>query len=225
MAEVDQHAEAVHLVHDDASEVVEAVPLGIVGRAVGEFVVLEVGQRHVASAEVVELAKRGEAAADLVTALDPDQRGDFSRLVDAHDVVGGPRQLEVARIGFHHSIDGIDLLERRADRRIAGHFGRDVDRPELPADTALVKPRHVGHQRMVRPTVGAAREALDAEIVILAQLFGDVVVAVDQRRALEDSIDPRLDVRRDRLGGSSGGHEGQGCCEEERVFEVHGARV
>ena len=105
--------------------------LGIVGRAVGELVVLEVGQRHVARAEVVELAQRGEAAADLVAALDADQRGDLARLVDADDVVGGARQLEVVRIGLDQPLDDVDLLERLADRGVAGDFARDVDRPEL----------------------------------------------------------------------------------------------
>ena len=40
--------------------------------------------------------------------------------------------------------------------------------------------------------------------VILAQLLGEVVVAVDQRRRLEDAVDPRLDLRVDRLGGRGG---------------------
>ena len=57
-----------------------------------EFVVLEVSERHVARAEVVELAQRRHVAADLVTALDPDQRRDAARLVDADDVVGSAGQ-------------------------------------------------------------------------------------------------------------------------------------
>ena len=43
------------------AEIGEAVILGIVGGAVGPFGGLEVGQRHVARAEVVELAQRGKA--------------------------------------------------------------------------------------------------------------------------------------------------------------------
>ena len=131
VAEVDQHADPVHLVDDRAAEVGEAVILRIVGRAVGELVVLEMGQRHVARAKIVELAQRREAAADLVTALDADQRGDLAGLVDADDVVGGVGQLEVVRIGFDQALDDVDLLERVADRAVAGHLGRDVDRPEL----------------------------------------------------------------------------------------------
>ena len=100
VAEVDEHAEPVHLAHDGAAEGGEAVIFGIVGGAVGPVVVLEVGQRHVARAELVELPQRGEAAADLVPALDADQRGDLAALVDAHDVVGGAGEREVVGIGL-----------------------------------------------------------------------------------------------------------------------------
>ena len=55
MAEVDQHAEPVHLLHDVDAERAEPVILGIVGGAVGPFGGLVVGQRHVARAEPVEL--------------------------------------------------------------------------------------------------------------------------------------------------------------------------
>ena len=49
--------------------------------------------------------------------------------------------------------------------------------------------------------VGAAGEVGDAVAVIFLQLLGDVVVAVDQRRLLEDAVDPRLDLGVDRLLG------------------------
>ena len=52
------------------------------------------------------------------------------------------------------------------------------------------------------PLVGAAGEAVDAALVIFAQLLGDVVVPVDQRGRLEDAVDPRLDLGIDRLGGA-----------------------
>ena len=57
----------------------------------------------------------------------------------------------------------------------------------------------------VGPFVGAAREVRDAAAVIFAKLLGDVVVAVDQRRLLEDAVDPRLDLGIDRLGLRAGG--------------------
>ena len=168
VAEVDEHAEPVHLVNDRPAEGVDPVPLGVVGRAVGELVVLEMRERHVARAEIVELSQRCEASSDLVAALDPDQRSDLARLVDANDIIGGERELEVVGIGFDDPLDGVDLLERVADRVVAGDVRRDVDRPELRADAALMKPCHVGHQRMVLPLVRAAGEPIDAHCVILA---------------------------------------------------------
>ena len=98
-------------------------------------------------------------------------------------------------------LDDVDLLDRLADRRVAGDRRRDIDRPELPSDAARVKPRHVGHQR-VRLALRRCRWRGPAmlTLVILAQLLGDVVVAVDQRRALEDAVDPRLHLGIDRLG-------------------------
>ena len=63
------------------------------------------------------MAQRGEASADLVPALDPDQRGDLARLVDADDVVGGARELEVVGIGLDQPLDDVDLLERRRGLR------------------------------------------------------------------------------------------------------------
>ena len=51
--------------------------------------------------------------------------------------------------------------------------------------------------------------------VILAQLLGEIVVAVDQRRRLEDAVDPRLDLGVDLLGGAAGGDGGERRGDEE----------
>ena len=103
VAEVDQHAEPVHLADHLDAERAEAVIFWIVGRAVGPFGGLVVGQRHVARAQIVVLAQRGERAADLPAAFDADHRGDLPRPVDAHDVVGGRGQLEVRGISRRSS--------------------------------------------------------------------------------------------------------------------------
>ena len=72
-------------------------------------------------------------------------------LVDADDVVGGAaRSSRSSRIGGDHPVDDVDLLDRLADRFVAGDRAVDIDRPELPADAAGAKPRHVGHQRLGR---------------------------------------------------------------------------
>ncbi len=151
VAEVDQHSEAVHFGDDLETERREAVPLGIVGRAVGPFGGLVMGQSHVARAQAVELTQCGQAAADLAPALDPDQRGDSPGLVNADHVVGGERALEVARVGGDHPVDDVDLFDGLADRLVAGNRAVDIDRPELSADAAGVEPGHVGHQGLGRP--------------------------------------------------------------------------
>ena len=194
--------------------------LGDVRRGVRPLGGLEVGQRHVARAEIVELAERGEAVAHLMTALDPDQRGYLAGLVDADDVVGGIGLLEIARVGRDEALHDVDLFQRVADRAVAVDLGGDVDRPELPADPALPKPRHVGHQGLF-PLVGAAGEAFGPAAVIFAQLLGEVVVAVDQRRGLQDAVNAGLDLGVDLLGSSRRGDD-QGGGEEERGFGDHG---
>ena len=86
-------------------------------------------------------------------------------------------------------VDDVDLLDRLADRLIAGDGAIDVDRPELFSDPAFVEARHVGHQRFGFSGRAAAGEAIDLEAVIFGQLLGQIIVAVDQRGGLEDAVD------------------------------------
>ena len=68
---------------------------------------------------VVGRAPRGAALDPMVVAaLDPDQGGDAAGLVNADDIVGGPRQLEVLRIGGYHPVDDVDLFDGLADRLV-----------------------------------------------------------------------------------------------------------
>jgi hypothetical protein len=145
--------------------------------------------------------------------------GDAAGFVDSDNVIRTAGEREVLGIGFDHALDHVDLLDRLADRGIASDLGRDVDRPELRADAPLMQPRHVGHQGLGLPLVGAAGETLDLHSVILAQLLGDIVVAVDQRRRLEDAVNPRLDRGIDRLGHRWRGEKDGG--EQERGFRGH----
>ncbi len=160
------------------------------------------GQRHVARAEPVELPQRGEDAAHLPPALDADHRGHLALLVDADDVVRSSAPFEVVGVSGNHPIDDVDLVDgpRIASSPVIAAV--DIDRPELPADAAGEQPRHVGHQRFSRaicPSRWRARRCLKP--CIFLQLLGDVVVAVDQRRFLEDTVDARLDLGIDRLLG------------------------
>jgi hypothetical protein len=103
---------------------------------------------------------------------------------------------------------------------ISSIVGRNIDGPELRADAALVEPGHVGHQRVLA-AVRAAGQPLDAQAVILAQLLGDVVVAVDQRRRLQDAVDPGLDGGVDRLRGCGGRREEHGAAGGQDLFHGH----
>ena len=47
--------------------------------------------------------------------------------------------------------------------------------------------------------VGPGGEPADAALVAFRQLFGDVIVPVDQWGTLKDAVDPRLDLWLDRL--------------------------
>ena len=83
-------------------------------------------------------------------AFHADERRDLALLEDALDVVGGERQLERVRVLAHHAMDDVDLLERRGHGALPAIVGRDVDRPELPADAAGAQPRDVRHDRRLR---------------------------------------------------------------------------
>ena len=109
--------------------------------------------------------------------------------MDANNVVGGQCPFEIARIVGDHPVDDVDLLEGAADGFVAGVFAVDIDRPELAADATGVKAGHVGHQVIIGPRAGAAGEAGDGVVVVVGELFGDVVVAVDQGRGGEDAVD------------------------------------
>jgi hypothetical protein len=74
-----------------------------------------VGERQVARAEAVHVAKDAQRRVDRVAALHADERSDLPLLLDALDVVGGERERQ--RLGIHrdHAMDDVDLLEGRGD--------------------------------------------------------------------------------------------------------------
>jgi hypothetical protein len=229
MAEVDQHAEPVHLGDVGGACGADAVVLRLVRCAVRPVGGLVVGQRHVTDAKIVEAAQRGHRAADLAATLHAEHRADPSGAMDPDHVVGGEGELEVARVGLDQPPRRVDLLDGRADRLIAGQRAADVDRPELAADAPGAKPGHVGHHRL-GPACAAAREAFHPALVILAQLPGQIVVAVDEWRPLEDAVDPCLGADIDRLGGRCGRGEAKSDregTEYEHAFalKLAGSRV
>ena len=218
VAQVEQHAEAIHFADDREAKRGQSVVNRIVGRAVGPIVILEMGQRHIARAKRVKAAQRGEIIADVVATLHPDQRGDASGAVDTADIIGGGGEFEIARVGGDQTLDDVDLLERFADRGIAGDLRRDVDRPELSPDAPGAEAGDVGHQWLGEP-IGAAGKTGDAHAIFLAQLPREIIVAIDQRGLLENMVDSSGDFRVDRLGmergrGNERGRDQQGSPHE-----------
>jgi hypothetical protein len=116
---------------------------------------------------------------DRVPTFHPDERRDLSLLENPFDVVSGERQLERFGVPPHHAMDHVDLFESGGDGLLARHRGRNVDRPELPADPSRLQPRDVGVYRRLR--------LADVQLLQIAvgcrfpQLPRIVIVPVDER--------------------------------------------
>ena len=150
------------------------------------------GQRHVAAAERIHLAQHAQRAADRMAAFHPQQRSDPPRLPRPGDIVGAGRELQVLRIARDQPLHHVDLLERRLNRLRLAEIGRDEHRPKLRPDMALAQAVEIGvHHRpgIVRRGLGslgrvggvAEIEARKDVLAPVAQLFGNVVVAVPHR--------------------------------------------
>ena len=106
-------------------------------------------------------------------------------------LVGGEREPERAGVGADEVVDDVYLLHRDADRFLRAERGRDVDGPELAADSALPQPGDVG---------------VELGLVLLDVDFGDgavhelavaprqVVVSVDQRASRRCSARARSSI-------------------------------
>ena len=223
VTEIDQHADAIHLADDAFAVGGEAVMLRDVRGGIGPVRGLEVSERHIAGAEIVEHAQRGEAVPHLMTALDPDEGCDAASLVDPDEIARAIGLFEIVRISGDEAFHDVDLFERIADGAIAVDLGGNEHRPELPADPALMKPGHVGHEGGF-PFVGAAGEAFGPTLVILTQLLGEVIVPVDERGGLQDAVDPCLHLRIDGLGTRCRGEQHGGKGEGECGFHEPGCR-
>ena len=196
--------------------------LRLVGGAVGPRRVVVVGERHVAGAQRVHHAQRGQRAVDRVTAFHADHRGDAALLEGALDVVGTERQLEGLGPLLQHAVHDVDLLHRGHHRLGRRNRRRHVDRPELPAEAAGPQPRDVGHQRRHALRDVGLREI--ASRIESAQRPGIVVVAVDERRLPVQGLGAGEQVRLRREGGRGHEENGRRGRAEEREGRTH-ARI
>ncbi len=89
-------------------------------------------------------------------------------------------------MGGDEALDDVELLEGPPGRLRLGQVGRHPDRPELAAHAALAEARDVRHLALDRP---AQVDRGDSQPGPLAELLGQVVVAVDQGCATQDLTD------------------------------------
>ena len=116
--DVHDYAQAVHLLHDLAAEIGQAVVLGFVGGAVSPVVVDGVRQGHVAHAEFGVGAQDTQVVLDGMAAFEAHQQRDLSFAVGAADVAGGAGQQQVVGVALHLLIDGGDELQGALDGAI-----------------------------------------------------------------------------------------------------------
>jgi hypothetical protein len=197
-------------------------------------VVSDVGERHVAGAEIVHLPQHRERIVDLMSAFDADERGDLAGAVNPAHVCRGVGDLEVRRIAGGHALDQIDLLERHLHGLGALHVDGHPHRPELSADMPGAQAhdvgherRHVGRRRQLRG-VGFQIDGSEPAFVAVADLPRKIVVAVDERRLLEHLEHPRTVIRAGgprRRGARRDGKRDQGGSEQKRRRSASAERI
>ena len=203
VAEVDHHAQPIHLFDHRLAERAEPAPFRRVRRAVGPGRGLGVGQGHVARAGPVELPQQGQGIVDRIAALHPDQAGDPARFEHRIHLVRRGRQAEGVGMGGDDAFGRVDLLEGFLDRLQRRQAGRHIDGPELPPDTAGPQARDIGVQFGRRHQILRQIDGVDIVPILLSQRPRQVVVPVDQRRGLQNLHHSRL------IGVLSLGHPSQ----------------
>jgi hypothetical protein len=127
-------------------------------------------------------------------------------------------------------VNDINLLYHHLDGFRPGEFGRHVNRPKLSTDSTRAQARNVGGPRWlqlsrIRPEIHFAHVR-----VILVVLPRDIVVAVNQRRLLENLPD-FSDLRsagvgcRGRFLQSDGGHGGNKKCRQQMDLHSFAPKV
>ena len=137
-------------------------------------------ERHVAHAQVVEIAQQAQAVFDGVAAFDPNQRGDLMLIVRLADARRAGDEQKIVGILFDDIVPyGIDHLQRAIRRFIVLSIARgDVRGEELRAHAALLHARDIGH---------VSRRGGLADIHSIDREAGDVVMSVDESGGAMDA--------------------------------------
>ena len=171
------------------------------GASVAEFDPVErlvVAERHQPHAGRVPDPQRAQRILESDSALDRDERGDFSERLGLGVVRSAPRGKEDVRVRLLDAPDEIDLLERRSGGM--GGAGRLERGKELGSDHPLAQARNVGVGVRMHPVelVGdhvAPRGLVDPDHP------RQVVVPVEQRRAPEHRAGRRQRIVHNLRGG------------------------
>ena len=196
MAEVDQHAQAVHLPHHFLAEPGQAsVGRGVGGR-VGPRRVVVVGEGHVRGAQRGQDAQGPERGPDGLATLHTGQRGHAALGGSPFHIAGGAGRGERVRVAGQHGPKGIDLLQRGRDGGVAGQVGGHVHGPELAADATGPQARQVRHQPRTLAAQVDGRPlrciVLPGLLANLSQLPQQIVVSIYQRRSSQKLEEPAL---------------------------------
>jgi hypothetical protein len=157
-----------------------------------------------------------------MAAFHADQRGDLAGLPRLFDVGAAGRQHEVIGVLRDEALDHVDLLHGGLHGLRLGQAGRDIDRPELRADMALLHAGEVGlhagrgarreeggHAAVRQRFVDGVVEVETGQHILaaVAELFGHVIVAVPDGGFLQRGGDGLLGGER-RSGEDGGGQRG-----------------
>ena len=200
MGEIDHDAEAIEFADDRAAKGVEAAVARRVGGGIDPVEAFVVAKRHQPHAGGVPDTQRAQRILEPHAALDRDEGGDLAQGLRPGVVRSPARRQEHVGMSLLDAADEVDLLERGA--RGMGRVGGLERGPELRPDHAFAQTRNVGVRALVNPgqIVGddvASRRPVDPDDP------GEIIVPVDQRRALEHIPRHRERIVRCRGSGRS----------------------
>ena len=168
--DIDHHSLPVHLANNFFAIVGETVVSGLVGGGIGPFVVVEVGEGHVANAEIAVDTDHADVVAQHVAAFDAHQDSNLSLFMRASNVIGSAGEGEIFRVFPHVLLDGIDLVESFLNRERAHGAAVNPDGKENGVHAAFA---HAGD-------VDVARGIALAEVEIAGEeALSGVVVSVN----------------------------------------------
>ena len=156
---VHHNALAVHFADDSLAKIGEPVVRRLVGGGIRPLVVVEVGEGHVAHAEIAKHAQHTNVVADHMAALDANERGDFPLGVRVADFVSSAAEDQVFRIFNDVLVHGINLIESFL------HRGRTHDAAINPDGKENGVHASFAHARDIDVAIGVA----PAEVEILGE--------------------------------------------------------